>query len=68
MSIKYCSCEGCGREMNLGAEAYYYKEKYLCERCFDIEMDKLREESQINITEDCCDGYDKNECCFSYDW
>jgi len=62
---KVCYCDKCGREMEVGAEAYYYDEQYYCERCFDIKMDEVRAESRIVIEEDNCIGYDKNEGCYS---
>ena len=63
-----CTCQKCGKEMELGDLFYKYDDVMMCERCFEDFLEKITKESEGNVQREDCDDYDPNKGCFSYDW
>ncbi len=65
----YCTCDKCGREMELGDVFYQYEGDQYCEDCFEEKvLKKIEKESRAKVTLEDCDDYDPNKGCFSYNW
>lgn len=50
-SYNFIRCDECGCTVEVGEDCFEHTGKYLCESCYDLALEQMKEDSRIEVND-----------------